>query len=408
MSAIKYWLWLNAAANIPPRAKTALLEHYGSPEEMYFAPVGEYKKLLGDRVEGVDALELRDLDSALRIIDDCEKQGISIVSCQDAAFPDRLKNIYSPPSIIYVKGSLPALDDEAAIAVIGTRKASPYGLKMGRKLGYEIAKCGGVLVSGLTAGIDAAGAEGALMAGGKVIGVLGTPHERDKSRLAEDVAQSGALISEYPPGTIQSNAFFRARNRIAAGLSVGVVVVEAPAKSGTRLFADEANEQGKEIFAVPGNADSDNCVGTNTLLKEGAKPVTNGWDVMSEFEALYPGKISRRRDMTMPAEKEDKPAVYHDDENAKQEKRQKATKKVIDKRDSAAYIDLQKVLETLSETQIKIVTVMETPSMHVDDIIERSGFSPARVLADLTMLQLKGIVTQEKGKRFTLNVKSNK
>lgn len=408
MSAIKYWLWLNAAANIPPRAKAALLAHYGSPEEMYFAPIGEYKKLLGDRVEGIDALELRDIDSALRIIDECEKQGISIVSCQDAAFPDRLKNIYSPPSIIYVKGSLPAVDDEAAIAVIGTRKASPYGLKMGRKLGYEIAKCGGVLVSGLTAGIDAAGAEGALMAGGKVIGVLGTPHERDKSRLAEDVAQSGALISEYPPGTIQSNAFFRARNRIAAGLSVGVVVVEAPEKSGTRLFADEANEQGKEIFAVPGNADSDNCVGTNTLLKEGAKPVTNGWDVMAEFEALYPGKVSQRRDMTMPAEKEDKPAVYHDDENAKQDKRQKATKKVIDKRDSAAYIDLKKVLETLSETQIKIVTVMETPSMHVDDIIERSGFSPARVLADLTMLQLKGIVTQEKGKRFTLNVKSNK
>lgn len=408
MSAIKYWLWLNAAANIPPRAKAALLEHYGSPEEMYFAPQGDYRKLLGDRVEGLETLEKRDLDAALRIIDECEKQGIGIVSCQDANYPDRLKSIYSPPSIIYVKGTLPAVDDEAAIAVIGTRKASPYGIKMGRKMGYEIAKCGGIVVSGLTSGIDAAGAEGALMAGGRVIGVLGTPHEKDKSRLAEDVSQAGALISEYPPGTVPANSFFRARNRITSGLSVGVVVVEAPEKSGTRLFANEANDQGKEIFAVPGNADSDNCVGTNTLLKEGAKPVTNGWDVMCEFEALYPRKVSCKRDMTMPETKENKPSVYPDDGNAKPEKREKTTKKVIDKREDAAYIDLQTVLEKLSESQMKIVSVMETPSMHVDDIIEKSGFSPARVLADLTMLQLKGVVSQEKGKRFTLNIKSNK
>lgn len=394
MSAIKYWLWLNAASTVPPKAKSALLEHYGSPEEMYFAPLGEYRRLLGDRIEGVDELEKRDLDRALRIIDECEKQNISIISCQDALYPDRLKNIYSPPSILYVKGNLPAIDDEALVAVIGTRKASPYGIKMGRKMGYEIAKCGGIVVSGLTNGIDAAGAEGALSAGGKVIGVLGTAHEKDKSTLAADVAKSGALISEYPPGTNTQNAFFRARNRISAGLSVGVVVVEAPAKSGARLFANEAADLGKELFAVPGNADSPNCVGTNMLLKEGAKPVTDGWEVMCEFEALYPNRISYTRDMTMPSEqKEELPEP------------EKATKKVIDKPKSAAYIDLKTALEGLSETQIKIVSVMEKPSMHVDDIIEQSGFSPARTLADLTMLQLKGIVTQEKGKRFTLNVK---
>lgn len=403
MSAIKYWLWLSTAAAVPPRAKAALLEHYGSPEEMYFAPQGEYKKLLGDKVEGVDELEMRDLDKALKIIDDCKKQGISIISRQDAAYPDRLKNIYSPPSVLYVKGSLPAIDDEALVAVIGTRKASPYGLKMGRKMGYEIAKCGGIVVSGLTYGIDAAGAEGALTAGGKVIGVLGTPHERDNSRLAKAVLKNGALISEYPPGTQPINSFFRARNRISAGLSVGVVVVEAPEKSGARLFANEAADQGKEIFAIPGNADALNCVGTNTLLKEGAKPVTDGWEVMCEFEALFPGKISHTRDMTMPEEKAKEITAPPADSEHKPEK---TTKKVIDKPRDKSYIDLQTVLEKLSESQIKIVSVMEKPSMHVDDIIENSGFSPARVLADLTMLQLKGIVTQEKGKRFTLNVEN--
>ena len=402
MSAIKYWLWLSNASSIPPRAKTALLDHYGSVEDMYFAPRGEYRRLLGDKVEGVDELELRDLDRALRIIDDCEKHGISIISRQDAAYPDRLKNIYSPPPVLYVKGTMPAVDDEAAIAVIGTRNASPYGIKMGRKLGYEIAKCGGIVVSGLTAGIDSAGAEGALRAGGKVIGVLGTPHEKDNGNLSKDVAKNGVLISEYPPGTKVYPPFFRARNRISAGLSLGVVVVEAPEKSGTRLFANEAAEQGKELFAVPGNADAVNCVGTNALLKEGAKPVTDGWEVMCEFEALFPSRISRTRDMTMPAEKSEKPAPKPEPKVPEPEK---TTKKVIDKKESKSYIDLQTVLEKLSESQIKIISVMEKPSMHVDDIIESSALSPARVLADLTMLQLKGIVTQEKGKRFTLNVK---
>lgn len=399
MSAIKYWLWLNAAANVPPKAKAMLLEHYGSPEEMYFAPQGEYKKLLGDKIEGIDALELRDLDSALRIIDDCDRQGISIISCQDALFPDRLKNIYSTPSIIYVKGTLPAVDDEAAIAVIGTRKASPYGLKMGRKIGYEIAKCGGVVVSGLTAGIDAAGAEGALMAGGRVIGVLGTPHEKEKGRLAEDVAQSGALISEYPPGTTPVSSFFRARNRIAAGLSIGVTVVEAPMQSGTKLFVDEAMEQGKEIFAVPGNADNINCAGSNAMLKEGAKAVTNGWDVLSEFELQFPEKL-KKVDAQIPSgwKKSEKT------EDKKSPAIQKRTKKVIDKPESTEYIDLKKQLENLSQSQISIISAMNCSSMHVDDIIESTGFSPARVLADLTILQLKGYVSQESGKRFTLNI----
>lgn len=401
MSAIKYWLWLSTAARLSPRTTAALLEHYGSPEEIFFAPKGEYRRLLGDRAEGIDELEKRDLSAALRVIDKCDAQGIKIITRQDALYPDRLKNIYSPPSVIYVKGDLPAVDDEAAIAIIGTRKASPYGIRMGRKIGYEITKCGGLVVSGLTAGIDAAGAEGALSAGGSCIGVLGVPHELEKSKLAAEVAARGALVSEYPPGTKSHNSFFRARNRITSGLSLGVVVVEAPEKSNTRLFANEAAEQGRELFAVPGNADAPNCVGTNSLLKEGAKPVTEGWEAVCEFAALYPSKIKKAEAVILP-ETQEKREEEKPSEAAKPEK---SAKKVIDKAPSAEYIDLQKQLESLTESQLKIVSVMDKPSVHVDDIIERSGFSPAKVLADLTLLQLKGCVSQEKGKRFTLNIK---
>lgn len=400
MSAIEYWLWLSTSAKLSPRAKAVLLKHYGSPEAMYGAPKGEITRLLGRRSEGAEDLEKRDLSSALRTIDRCKMQNVEVVSIDDPRYPVRLKNIYAPPPVIYVKGRLPKIDEEPAIAVIGTRNASPYGIKMGRKLGFEIAKCGGVVISGLTKGIDAAGAEGALIAGGKCVGVLGVPHEHARGKMAEELAVRGALVSEYPPGAGVHRQFFRARNRIAAGLSVGVVVVEAPFKSGTRLFVDEAVEQGKEIFAVPGNADSENCAGTNAMLKDGAKPVTEGWDVMCEFAKLYPDKI-KRSDERIPGSF----VKSEQSEPVKTEKTHKDTKKVIDKPDTAEYIDLKKQLESLSQSQLAIVSTMDREAMQVDEIIERTGLSPAKVLADLTLLQLKGCVSQQSGKRFTLNIK---
>lgn len=399
MAEIKYWLWLSTSAKLPPRARAVLLEHYGSPEEMFFAPVGEITRLLGKYADGAEQLEKRDLDAALRIIDACADQHIDILASDDAAYPERLRNIYAPPPILYVKGKLPEVDAEPMIAVIGTRKASPYGLRMGRRLGFEIAKYGGIVVSGLTAGIDAAGAEGALTAEGKCVGVLGVPHEKYSGRLAGDLTVRGALVSEYPPGTVPNKAFFRARNRIAAGLSVGVAVVEAPLHSGTKLFVDEALDQGKEIFAVPGNADSENCAGTNLLLKEGAaKAITDGWDIMSEFTARFPGKISKVKLQT--------PEIPAEESGQTEQKDAAPTKKVIDKPQNAVYIDLKKQLEGLSDAQMSIVSSMDKPSIHVDDIIERTGLSPARVLAELTMLQLKGYVRQESGKRFTLNIRT--
>lgn len=400
MSAIEYWLWLSTSAKLSPRAKAVLLKHYGGPEAMYEAPKGEITKLLGRRGEGAEDLEKRDLTSALRTIDRCKMQNIEVISIDDPRYPVRLKNIYAPPHIIYVKGRQPKIDDEPAIAVIGTRNASPYGIKMGRKLGFEIAKCGGVVISGLTKGVDAAGAEGALVADGKCIGVLGMPHELARGKMVDELAVRGALVSEYPPGAGTCRQFFRARNRIAAGLSVGVAVVEAPFRSGTKLFVDEAVEQGKEIFAVPGNADSENCAGTNAMLKDGAKPVTEGWDVMSEFAKLYPDKIKRSTERipgTCVKPEQNEPVIT--------EKTHKDTKKVIDKPDTTEYIDLKKQLEGLSQSQLSIVSAMDREAMQVDEIIERTDLSPAKVLADLTLLQLKGCVSQQSGKRFTLNIK---
>ena len=395
MAAIKYWIWLSAQTEVSPASRAALIEYYGSAEAAYFAPRGEFCLVPGVTPADAARLELRDLSETEKILAACRRQNIRPVTMQDAAYPERLRNIYAPPAVLYVKGKLPPLDEEAAIAVIGTRRASPYGLKMGGRLAFEVIKCGGTVISVLTSGIDREAARAALMANGVCIGVLGTPHEAETGKLARDVAEKGALISEYPPGTRPLKRFFRERNRIAAGLSVGVAVVEAPEKSGAMLFAAEANEQGKEIFALPGNADSPGSQGTFRLLQEGAKPVKTGWDILCEFQALFPGKLTEAKSIEMPEIGPEEAEIPR--QGADQ------AKKVIDKANGSGYIDLKEQLAQLSDDQLKIVSAIDRGASHTDDIIERTGLTAARVLSQLTVLEIKGFVRREPGKRISLN-----
>ena len=239
------------------------------------------------------------------------------------------------------------------------------------------------------------------MAGGRCIGVLGTPIDAGgkSAELAGDVALTGAVVSEYPPGARQHGSFFRARNRISAGLSVAAVVVEAPAKSGALLFANEAMSQGREIFAVPGNADSPNSVGTNDLLMDGAIPATGGWDILCGFERRYPGladpggprrkmpeerevECLRQESVSRPAEPQPEP------ETAEPEPYEPP--------------DISELLKDLDETQLALVRAIDGPSVHIDKIAERSGLPMNTVLKELTMLQLMGVVTMVSYKCFAL------
>ena len=314
----------------------------------------------------------------------------------DAQYPRRLKSIFAPPVVLYVKGRLPSVDDVPAVAVIGTRRASPYGLKMGQNIAFEIVKCGGTVISGLTSGVDEAAARGALLAGGVCIGVLGTPHGGRMSELERDVVVSGALVSEYPPGTRAMRSFFRDRNRVASGLSAGVVVAEAPAESGALLFAAEAQEQGREIFAVPGNADSEGSAGANALLKQGAKPVTCGWDVMEEFTSMFPGKL-RAPDPAHPLPEPPQPVPIRERKSAA------PTKKEVDKENDSRYIDLTKQLAQLNDEQLKIIAAIDRGGSHIDDIIELTELSTAKVLSHLTILEIKGYIRRGPGRRVILN-----
>lgn len=415
MSELKYWLWLSTLQGLRPRVKTLALARFGGPRAVYFASPGELDALDAEPAECA-ALQNKDLDGVMRVLEMCARKDITVLTVQDAAYPQRLASIFDPPAVLFIRGRLPAIDENAEVAIVGTRGATPYGLKMANRIGYEITKCGGLVVSGLTAGIDAAGARGALMAGGPCVGVLGTAIDKEPGGLERDVISAGALVSEYPPGAETHASNFRARNRLTSGLSVAAVVVEAPARSGALLFADEAASQGREIFAVPSNADSSAGAGSNALIRDGAKPVIHGWDVLCEFQRLFPGKLSEAAGSAgrMPKEQEPSdaaaPAKPHEPAktgNAEgfRRLRQPREKKDVDKPAERSYIDLKAQLDGLSADQLGIISVMTVPSMHVDDIIERSGRSAASVLAELTVLQIRGFVTQETGKRFTLNIK---
>lgn len=412
MSVLKYWLWLSTLHGIGPRTAKKLIDYFGSPKDIYFAREKHYAAAgISEKAE-LKALEDKNLDRASRIWRDCDELDIRLLTIQDAEYPQRLLNIYDPPTVLYIKGRLPVIDEEVVVAMVGTRGATPYGLRVTERLAYEVTKGGGLIVSGLAEGIDTVAILGALRAGGKPLAVLGTGidvyYPPKNKLLQDDVAQTGALISEYPPGTLPARSNFPARNRIISGLSVGVTIIEAPAKSGALITASRAMEQGRDVFVVPGNIDSPACQGSNALLKENcALAVTSGRDILREYDAAYPQKLIANTEdlMTVSAA-----GQLKNPENTATAVplSQESTEKVVDKTDELEYIDLKEQLENLSEDELSVVSVMSSREMHIDDIIDLSQCEPSRVLSALTALELKGYAVSGKGRRYSLIISKDK
>ncbi|NLL45391.1 MAG: DNA-protecting protein DprA [Clostridiales bacterium] len=412
MSVLKYWLWLSTLHGIGPRTAKKLIDYFGSPKDIYFAREKHYAAAgISEKAE-LKALEDKNLDRASRIWRDCDELDIRLLTIQDAEYPQRLLNIYDPPTVLYIKGRLPVIDEEVVVAMVGTRGATPYGLRVTERLAYEVTKGGGLIVSGLAEGIDTVAILGALRAGGKPLAVLGTGidvyYPPKNKLLQDDVAQTGALISEYPPGTLPARSNFPARNRIISGVSVGVTIIEAPAKSGALITASRAMEQGRDVFVVPGNIDSPACQGSNALLKENcALAVTSGRDILREYDAAYPQKLIANTEdlMTVSAA-----GQLKNPENTATAVplSQESTEKVVDKTDELEYIDLKEQLENLSEDELSVVSVMSSREMHIDDIIDLSQCEPSRVLSALTALELKGYAVSGKGRRYSLIISKDK
>lgn len=286
-----------------------------------------------------------------------KKTGVRIIGRFDEDYPELLREIYDPPIVLYVKGKLPE-PGYTGVGIVGSREASLYGLRMAAKLAGELAFSGAVVVSGLALGVDGAAHEGALKSGGVTLAVLGSGlnvvYPEQHKKMAREIEKSGALISEYPMDMLPLPQNFPLRNRVISGLSRGVVIVEARAKSGALITADAALEQNREVFALPGNADSERSAGTHGLLKQGARMVTSAADIL---EGLGAAVVAGRSKQAPP-------------------------------------------LPTLSEDEDRLLSHIETKPQYVDEIIEHSGVSHSRALSALTLLEIKKIVKQLPGKQF--------
>src|SRR5438477_1587405 len=288
---MKDWIALNMTPGVGPRVTSRLLEHFGSAEAIFDAPRRELA-LLRLTPETIESIAKRDLhDRAEAEIDRVRKLGGDVLVLDDGVYPTLLRETYDPPITLYVKGAWAECLERPCIAIVGSRRCSTYGQNAALMLSRELAQRGITIVSGMARGIDAAAHRGALEAGGRTVGVMGTGldqiYPRDHKKLAEDILQNnGALVTQFPLGTPPVSENFPYRNRVISGLSLGVVVVEAAENSGSLITARLAMEQNREVFAVPGNITSRNSFGTNYLIKgAGAKLVQQWQDVASELPA---------------------------------------------------------------------------------------------------------------------------
>ena len=410
-----HWIWLAHRPGVSDRMKVRLLQHFREPEDIYFADGEAYRHVEGMTAEAAEGLKDKDLSAAEAALESCHREGLHILTFQDAAYPSKLKNIPDPPILLYYKGQLPDLDALPVIGVVGTRKASAYGMQTAKRLGYQIGKCGGIVVSGMAYGIDGMAMSGALTAGEVTVGVLGCGadlvYPLSNRGLFRDVEAYGCILSEFAPGTQPAKWTFPKRNRIISGLSNGVLVVEAPEGSGALITANHALEQGRDVFVVPGNIDQPGFVGSHRLLRDGATLVSSGWDILSEYVSLYPDQIRRddapSRQTVYPEElaaEKPLPKVAQKPELPGKLKPLKKIleKKSIDNQPSDAYSDVNTVLPKLSEQEQQIVDALASGERLVDDVIAETGLTTGKILALLTMLELKGIVKRLPGKRISL------
>jgi len=366
-----YWIWLSKRTGMGNKAKLELAGHFESAAALWQAQ--DYSAF-GLSETACKSLADKDLSEAERILHRCRELGISVLCAGDASYPRRLRNIADPPVVLYYKGTLPDFDRVAAVGVVGTRRASAYGMMAAERISRQIAEHGGLVISGLAAGIDAQAGWGAIHGGGSTVAVLGggvdVIYPAANRELYNAVEQQGCILSEYPPGTKPTKWTFPHRNRIVSGLSCAVLVVEAPEKSGTMITARYASEQGRDVFVVPGRIDSEFCAGSNALLRDGARLATGGWDILREYEGLFPDKLQRQ--VSAPAQPS-KPAEAQ-----------------------PARFD-----QATAEEQALLQPLLQGDRT-VDDLIAASGLDPQKALATLTMLELKGMVTTLPGRRITL------
>ncbi|MBQ7336348.1 MAG: DNA-processing protein DprA [Clostridia bacterium] len=294
-----FWLWLAEALGPACRCFRQLIHLYDNPYDLFHADESELERIpeLTERVRL--ALSDKNLTKASAIMDNCEKLGIGILTYGDEAYPRALREIKTPPVLLYYSGELPDLNRQLCIGMVGTRKMSAYGLRTAYKIGYELSAANVLVVSGMATGIDGVSAAAAMAGKGKTVAVFGcgvdVVYPKHHAKLMDEIRRNGVLLSEYPPGTRPNSYHFPVRNRIISGISQGTVVVEAGIGSGSLITAKEAILQGRPVFALPANVGSAGAEGTNGLLRDGALLALGCEDILKPYQYLYAETLALER-----------------------------------------------------------------------------------------------------------------
>lgn len=383
-----YWVWAQNALGITSSVKSdEIVSYFGNAESLYFA--GEYEwKISGIFTPGqINKLKTTTLDAAKKIVSDCQRYRIKILTPDDADYPSMLFKLPNLPLALYVRGNLDCLKNKISIAVVGAREASDIGARIARALSASLSRSGAIIVSGAAKGIDSAAHSGALDAGAQTVAVLGcgfgTDYLPENEPLRREIAGHGALVTEYPPLTPAFGRNFPFRNRIISGLSYGTIVIEANEKSGSLRTVGHAIEQGRDIFAVPGDITSSMNMGTNKLLRDGAKPVFNAMDVLEEYAERFPdlldiNKIETVLTMQTPSAK---PKTA--------EKKKPFVKPTVS--------------QNISDKAKLICDAFTTDTMQAEELILKTKLSTSDFLTAMTELELLGIIEPLAGKNYRIN-----
>lgn len=388
-----YWLWLQNCLGCGSHKPFRIRSVFDSVQAFYEGGERAFREFGFFTPKEMNSLLRGKLGEAQALLEYAHKLGQQVITPDDDEYPERLKNIANPPCALFVKGQLPKVDEEACIAVVGTRKSTQTGSEIAFDFCMDMARVGAVIVSGGALGIDTAAHKGALQGGGKTVAVLGCGinynYLMENASLRAVISQNGALVSEYPPDTPSAASNFPIRNRIISGLSLGTLVVEAAEKSGSLITADLALEQGRDVFAVPGSLKNPVSAGTNNLIKAGAKAVSSAFDILEEYCFLFPQKLHFPEE-TKDNSKETYPVHTQKVISPEHEKQQKDyTKKTNE--DSM-----------LSEDAKKLFTSLTAQPRTLPELSEQTGIPVQRLLTAVTELELSGRIAAKSGRRYSL------
>lgn len=425
MNHLVYWIWLSLRCGAGSELGSYLLKHFETPKDIYEATKEELLAIKGINESIACALMDRSLVYPQKIVEYCERVNVGILTLESANYPNRLRDIYAKPIVLYYKGKLPDIDSNVLIACVGMRKCSESGAQNAYRLGKELANAGAIVVSGMASGIDTAAQSGVLAAGGHTIAVLGCGIDQvyppQNGKLMNQIAETGTLITEYAPGTAPLGRNFPIRNRIISGLSQGTVVVEANYKSGSLITADYAQRQGRDIFAFPGSPESDCAKGTNALIRKGAKLVVCAEDILEEYELLYPDRIftenipmhdhKRKREAseTPALETAAPPTITRKKEKTVSVKKENLNAEPKKAPESVPSPEQTKPADACTDATGREILSVVRGEMSVDEIAAAVSAKLGRtldigeLLGTLTLLELDGFLCALPGGKYRLN-----